>query len=119
MEGKNVLLAIILSSVVLISWSIFFEQPVVEKKIVNNQISDTNNKDQSTPTIEENKKLNETTRVDAINSVDRIKVENINIKGSISLKGGVIDDIIFKNYNQKLNGEDKVTFLNPKNTENI
>ena len=116
MEGKNVLLAIILSSVVLISWSIFFEQPVVEKKIVNNQISDTNNKDQSTPTIEENKKLNETTRVDAINSVDRIKVENINIKGSISLKGGVIDDIIFKNYNQKLNGEDKVTFLNPKNS---
>ena len=40
---------------------------------------------------------NEAARDDVINKTNRIKIENENIKGSISLQGGVIDDIIFKN----------------------
>ena len=38
-------------------------------------------------------------------STNRIKIENENIKGSISLQGGIIDDIIFKNYKKTLNSE--------------
>ena len=45
-----------------------------------------------------------------INNTKRIKVENENIKGSISLQGAIIDDIIFKNYKETLNSENKVIF---------
>ena len=56
-------------------------------------------------------------RDEAINKVKRIKLENNNIKGSISLEGGVIDDIMFKNYKNNLNSNDEVIFLNPKNSK--
>ena len=39
-----------------------------------------------------------------------------NNTGSLSLEGAFIVDIIFKNYKETLNSENKVTFLNPKNS---
>ena len=116
MEGKNVLLAIILSTIVLVFWATFFEAPIVDPSTSENQI--TKNEDVSSPSIDDNVKeiKNEITRNEIINSVNRIKVENENIKGSISLQGAIIDDIIFKNYNETLDGESKVIFLNPKSS---
>jgi len=116
MDFKNVLLAIVLSTLVLVVWATFFETPIVEQQSTENQI--TKNEDLSSPSIDEGEKeiKNEITRNDVINNTNRIKVENENIKGSISLQGAIIDDIIFKNYNETLNGENKVTFLNPKNS---
>tara|TARA_B100000212_G_scaffold42414_1_gene27467 strand:- start:1486 stop:2931 length:1446 start_codon:yes stop_codon:yes gene_type:complete len=38
--------------------------------------------------------------------------------GSISLIGGVIDDLTFENYTQTLNGNDKIVLLNPKQVKN-
>ncbi len=111
MESKNVLLAVIFSSIVLIFWSIFFEPSNINesKKIAENE-------DLSSPTISEDKKeiQKELTRNEVINKTGRIKVENENIMGSISLEGAIIDDIIFKNYKENLESETKVTFLNPK-----
>ena len=116
MEFRNVLLAIVLSTLVLVGWATFFEAPIVEQQNTENQI--TKNEDLSSPSIDESEKeiKNEITRNDVINNTNRIKVENENIKGSISLQGAIIDDIIFKNYNETLNGENKVIFLNPKNS---
>jgi len=116
MDFRNVLIAIVLSTIVLIGWATFFEAPVVEQQTTENKI--TKNEDLSSPSIDEGEKeiKNEITRNDVINNTNRIKVENENIKGSISLQGAIIDDIIFKNYNETLNGENKVTFLNPKNS---
>ena len=116
MEFRNVLLAIVLSTLVLIVWATFFESPINEQQITENQI--TKNEDLSSPSIDEKEDevKNEITRNDVIGNTKRIKVENENIKGSISLQGAIIDDIIFKNYNETLNGEDKVIFLNPKNS---
>ncbi len=114
MDGKNVLLAIVLSTVVLIGWATFFEAPIVEQETKKNEIA--KNEDLSSPSIDEKETKNETTRIDAINKTKRIKVENENIKGSISLQGAIIDDIIFKNYKETLDGESKVVFLNPKNS---
>ena len=48
----------------------------------------------------------------------RILFENENIKGSISLKGSKIDDLEFKKFKAKLNGEENVTLLNPSKVEN-
>jgi len=116
MDFKNVLVAIVLSTLVLVGWATFFEAPIVEQQNTENQI--TKNEDLSSPSIDESTKeiKNEITRNDLINNTNRIKVENGNIKGSISLQGAIIDDIIFKNYNETLNGENKVIFLNPKNS---
>ena len=114
MDFRNVLVAIVLSTLVLIVWATFFEPPIVEQQASTNQI--TENKDLSSPSIDEKEGeiKNEITRSDVINDTNRIKIENKNIKGSISLQGAIIDDIIFKNYNENLNGENKVIFLNPK-----
>ena len=116
MDFRNVLIAIVLSTLVLVAWATFFEPPIVEQQTVENQI--TKNEDLSSPSIDEGAKeiKNEITRNNVINNTKRIKVENENIKGSISLQGAIIDDIIFKNYNETLNGENKVIFLNPKNS---
>ena len=116
METRNVLLAIILSTIVLVFWATFFEAPIVDQ--TTNEKVVTKSQDSSSPTIDETEKeiKNEITRDDVINNTNRIKVENENIKGSISLEGAIIDDIIFKNYKETLNGENKVIFLNPKNS---
>ena len=112
MDTKNVLMAVVLSTVVLIFWATFFEAPIIEQQAPEKQI--TKNQDLSSPSIDEGEKeiKNEITRNDVINTTKRIKVENENIKGSISLQGAIIDDIIFKNYNETLDGKNKVIFLN-------
>ena len=50
MEAKNVLMAIILSTLVLVFWATFFEPPPVEQQIVENQI--TKSEELSSPSIE-------------------------------------------------------------------
>ena len=115
METRNVLIAIILSTVVLIFWATFFEPPIVEQNNESSKV-ETQNK-QTTPSIEEVESSKKTSRKEAINKVKRIKLENQNIKGSISLEGGVIDDVTFKNYKKYLNSDEEVIFLNPKNSK--
>ena len=114
MEFRNVLLAIVLSTVVLIGWATFFEEPIVQQENVKKEIN--KNEDLSSPSIDEKNIPNEITRSEAINKTKRIKIENENMKGSISLKGALIDDITFKNYKETLDSENNVTFLNPKNS---
>ena len=114
MDFKNVLMAIVLSSIVLVGWGIFFEVPVVEQQTFEKELK--KDEEVSSPTVEENETKNEETRNDVISKTKRIKIENDNIKGSISLQGAIIDDITFKNYRQTLNSEANVTFLNPRNS---
>ena len=116
MDGINVLLAIVLSTLVLVVWATFFEPPVQESKI--NEKIETKIEESSSPSINDEEKeiKNEVARDNIIKETKRVRIENANIKGSISLKGAIIDDIIFKKYNEKLNGDKKVTFLNPKSS---
>ena len=103
MDFRNVLLAIVLSTIVLVGWATFFEAPIVEQQTVENEI--TKDEDFSSPSIDEGEKeiKNEITRNDIINKTNRVKIENENIKGSLSLQGAIIDDITFKNYKETLN----------------
>jgi len=116
MENRNVLIAIVLSSLVLIFWAVFFQPPPVERKVDQQQIA--KNQEGESPSVDGNQEsiANEITRDAIISSTKRIKLENQNIKGSISLTGAVIDDIIFKNYNETIEGKNKIVFLNPKNS---
>ena len=54
MDFRNVLLAIVLSSSVLIGWAVFFEPPIVEQQTPKEQI--TKNEETSSPSISENEK---------------------------------------------------------------
>ena len=100
MDFRNVLIAIVLSTLVLIAWATFFETPIVEQQTTENQI--TKGEDLSSPSIDEDEKgtKNEITRSNTINKTKRVKIENANIRGSLSLQGAIIDDIIFKNYKE-------------------
>ena len=114
MEGKNLILAISLSALVLIMWSIFFvpPPPTIDKN--QNKIEKIQEKnDISSPSIETTKKIKTVSRAKSLKTTKRIPVENENIVGSISLTGGIVDDIIFKNYTQNINSEEKVILLSP------
>ncbi len=109
MDFRNVLMAIVLSTLVLIVWATFFEAPIVEQQSVENQIE--KKESTSTPSIEEMESSKKISRNEAISKVKRVKLENENIKGSISLEGGIIDDIIFKKYRKKLESDWKIYSL--------
>ena len=115
MDSKNVLMAIVLSTLVLVFWATFFEPPPVERQIAEDQV--TKSEELSFPSIEKVKLSKKIARDDTIDSVARVKIENNNIKGSISLQGAIIDDIIFKNYKESLESDQKVIFLNPKSSD--
>jgi len=116
MDSKNVIAAIALSSAVIVLYSLFFipeqnpkNQNLIEKKKIEQNTD--------TPSLEQKETLVKISREEALNESERIKFENNNIIGSISLKGASIDDLTFKNYKVDLNNEKKVTLLGPRNID--
>jgi len=116
MDSKNVIAAIALSSAVIVLYSLFFipeqkpkNQDLVEKERIE--------KNTDTPSLEQKENLVTISRDEALKQSERIKFENNNIVGSISLKGASIDDLIFKNYKVDLNDEKRVTLLGPRNID--
>jgi len=117
MDNKNVFIAIALSMSVLLFWAAFFESP---KPTNNNTVQEQKktNENVITPNINESLKIDSISREDSIKSSERIKIENDSIIGSMSLEGGLIDDISFKKHKQNLENNLNVEFLNPAQTEN-
>ncbi len=117
MDSRNVIAAIALSTAVIVLYSLWFAPSPDEVK--SNQIKKEQIQENSdTPSLDKNENFEKLSRQDALNENDRVKFENDNIKGSISLKGATIDDLTFKKYNVELNGNEKVTLLSPRNVEN-
>jgi YidC/Oxa1 family membrane protein insertase len=114
MESKNVIAAISLSAAVIILYSLFFE-PTPEELQKNQTKQEQVQKSSDTPDIDQNENSTKLTRKDALLESERIKFENNSVVGSISLKGATIDDLTFKEYNIELEGNKKVTLLNPRN----
>ena len=121
---RNVFVAIALSMSVLLFWGAFFETPKnkIEEK-TDTQIQE-KSENSITPSTNQAPSINQLTvekkvsRSESIKNSDRIRIENDNIIGSISLEGGLIDDISFKNHKQKVEGSENIEFLNPAQTEN-
>ena len=114
MDSKNTIAAIALSSAVIVLWALFF---VPEKSTVDQNIVEKEKIEQSddAPSLEQKETQITISRDDALKQSDRIKFENDNIIGSISLKGASIDDLTFKNYKVTLDNEQRVTLLGPRN----
>ncbi len=116
MDLRNVIFAIALSFAVLFGWSVIFETPEIEKQKKIEQ-AESQDQESSAPSVNlENTSTPIVTREEAIKSTDRISFENENVKGTIAIKGGIIDDITFKKYNKTIQSDNKVTYLNPSET---
>ena len=115
MELRNVIFAVSLSFAILFGWSVIFDTP--EEKQKRLERAESRNQTSTAPSVNaESNNIENISREDAIRSSKRIKIENENIIGSISLKGVLIDDITFKKYNENLKEDKKVTYLNPAET---
>ena len=114
MDTKNVIAAISLSAAVIILYSLFFAPSPNQKLIENNQKK--TEKVSDAPNIEQSEKIERISRDEALNESKRFKFENDSIKGSVSLKGSIIDDLTFKKYKIKLNEPNPIVLLNPKKT---
>ena len=121
MDTKNVIAAISLSAAVIILWSLFFgpsPEDIKQKKINQENIKKEQvQKNSDAPSLDQNENFSKISRKEALGENERIKFENNNIVGSISLVGATIDDLTFKNYQTKLNSNEKVTLLNPRKVE--
>ena len=95
MDNKNVFVAIALSMSVLLFWGAFFETPKKDNQNLksNNQIQQ-KTEDSITPNTNQAPSINQInvekklSREESINRSNRIKIENENIVGSISLEVG-------------------------------
>ncbi len=121
MDSRNVFVAIALSLAVLLFWSAFFETPkpiqtngVVEKK-TNSQKTGNN---EIIPNINQKEPEITVTREESISKNERIILENEKVKGTISLQGGIFDDLSFKAYKKEIGKDENVVFLNPKASNN-
>ena len=111
MDSKNVIAAISLSAAVIILYSLFF-QP--EPEIIKQNLEEKKQieKTSEAPSLDQNENFSKITRKEALEKDKRIKFENENIVGSISLKGATIDDLTFKQYKVDLDSDKKITLLN-------
>ena len=122
MENKNVLLAVILSTAILIGWSFYFENPEeVQRKraeIQGKTETQTNIQKPEAPQPSKANPAKSISRNEALKESDRVLIENKNLSGSISLRGALIDDIILKNYRETLDPNSKpIVLLSPKKYE--
>ena len=120
MDSKNVLLAVILSTAVIVIWSVMFPPPEIENTTSDDTtIVEKNESKPQAPKIKIKEPDKKITRQDAIKQSDRINISNEKIFGTISLNGALIDDVTLKNYKETLNEDSKqVVILNPKKSEN-
>lgn len=122
MENKNVLLAVILSTAILIGWSFYFENPEeAQRKRAEIQGKTETQTSIQKPEAPQPSKVNPAksiSRNEALKESDRVLIENKNLSGSISLRGALIDDIILKNYRETLDPNSKpIVLLSPKKYE--
>ena len=116
MDTKNVVAAISLSAAVIVLYSLFFApEPVPRSENLSEK--DKIEKNSDAPSLEQTENLVKISRDEAIVQNERVSFENNSVKGSISLKGAIIDDLTFKNYNTSLESNENVILLNPRNIE--
>lgn len=116
MENRNVLVAVILSTLVIMIWQFEYADQYTEQENIQTQTEQVDQNKPIAPSLDKNIKVEKKiSRENAIKDVERVSFENDKIKGSISLTGALIDDVILKNYDvDQTTDSKKVVLLNPK-----
>ena len=128
MDTKNVLMAVVLSTIIIVGWQVFVVDPELKKtktEIVKTEQAkpnpSANSGQPSAPSLNIKAPTPQkiVTRTEAISSVQRVKIENSKLIGSISLTGALIDDVTLKNYKEDIKKNSKlVEVLSPKKMNN-
>ena len=117
MDLKNIIAAIALSAAVIVLYGLFFAPTQEQINSLNSKsVENTKIENNDTPKIEETLEVKNISREEAIKESKRIFFENEFINGSVSLIGGIIDDLELKTYNQTLGSTEKIKLLNPAST---
>jgi YidC/Oxa1 family membrane protein insertase len=143
-DNRNTILAIALSLVILIAWQFFIGAPKVEdqqKQAAQREMQATPGAPASGATAPQSAPApggapapaaatsapgaqpatpqTGGNRASVLAASPRIKINTPSLGGSISLKGGRIDDIILKNYRETVDPDsDPIVLLSPKGSEN-
>jgi YidC/Oxa1 family membrane protein insertase len=129
-NNKNILLATVLSAMILLSWTWFYEKPKMEKqelqrKILAEQkpqvemVKAIENKGSIASAISTTKPaeaavtLKNRDEILAQSAESRIDIESENLHGSISLKGARFDDLTLAKYFTTIDKKEEVTLLAP------
>ena len=119
-ENRNLIMAVALSMIVLLGWQIFVIQPEMEKEaaeqeriaaemaqsaaIANDSGQPSASAASGTPAI-----INNTALAKAVDTAKRIVIDAPLVRGSFSVRGARLDDVILTSYNETLD----------ENSENI
>ncbi len=132
MDQRNLLLAVVLSLAILVTWEVFIGGPQREKLIEQVQQADQAESldvpsgqptDIPTPSLTETPGMTAAvapgatalrSREDVLGEGGRISIESSKLKGSISLQGGQIDDLVLTQYRETLEpGSPNIVLLLP------
>ena len=132
MDQRNLLLAVVLSLAILVTWEVFIGGPQREQLIERAQQADQAESrdvpsgqptDIPTPSLTETPGMTAAvapgatalrSREDVLGEGGRISIESSKLKGSISLQGGQIDDLVLTQYRETLEpGSPNIVLLWP------
>ena len=123
-NNRNFLLAIVLSIAVLFVWQMFFGLPKQQQQEAKHQQEQTNQSappqpgGTTAPTLPGGEAQTTQTREQALAASPRIAIDTPSLKGSISLKGGRIDDLVLMKYRETVEPNSaNVVLLTPPGTE--
>lgn len=136
-DNKNILLATILSAVILIGWTWFYEKPRLEKQELQKKVTIQNEVKESTSdspnkVLATSEKTGETLNVKpqetilviknrdeilAASAKNRVTIENENLHGSISLIGARFDDLTLAKYFTTVEKKEEVILFSPSDSK--
>ena len=116
-QNKNLILAMVLSTLVLVIWMVLFAPPPPDPNAVVETGETTQVEGVPAPAGEEAEGSPEST-VAAVPEAERVQISTPSLSDSVSLSGGRIDDLSLVNYDVSLEaGSDDVTILSPVGSE--
>ena len=118
-QNRNLILASVLSFLVIVAWFFFFPPPEpVQTSAVESTDASTNQQTSALPGVEKSASSATGQTVSTAEDAPRISIETQKLMGTISLKGGRIDDLSLLGYKVDLSaGAETVTLLKPVGEE--
>ncbi|MGA0227867.1 MAG: membrane protein insertase YidC [Paracoccaceae bacterium] len=118
-QNRNLILASVLSFLVIVAWFFFFPPPEpVQTSAVEATDASTNQQTSALPGVEKSASSATGQTVSTAEDAPRISIETQKLMGTISLKGGRIDDLSLLGYKVDLSeGAENVTLLKPVGEE--
>ncbi len=118
MDQKNLFLAIGLSIAIIVVFQFLFPQ----QTMMPSQTQQNKEEIQFETSIDQDQQIDNTsikTKEEVLSINNRVIIDATSIKGSINLKGAILDDLILSNYKESLKENSKhINLLSPEQTSN-